>query len=208
MLLPDKVVGIKNIAVPITKKQKRNYKGLLNDYRHMWQHRSEILTPLSSMISKQIKWNWSKEYQKAFDTMKKLVFLKKLCFHANFNKPFKIPTDTSKLQLGLVISQKSHSIAFYSRNAQSYGCQLYYHRMLLVCVWKLSICDKNYWYKSILIIIKIEVFKEKKGYEKKSDSMANENCKHIWDHVLPVRSCWVIIIVCARDNLITNFFID
>ena len=39
----------------------------------MWQHKSEILTPLSSMTSKQTKWNWSKEYQKTFDTIKKLV---------------------------------------------------------------------------------------------------------------------------------------
>ena len=37
----------------------------------MWQHRSKILTPLSSMTSTQTKWNWSKEFQKAFDTINK-----------------------------------------------------------------------------------------------------------------------------------------
>ena len=36
----------------------------------MWQYRSEILTPLSSLTSKQAKWNWSNECQKAFDTIK------------------------------------------------------------------------------------------------------------------------------------------
>ena len=35
----------------------------------MWQHRSKILT------FKQAKWNWSKESQKAFDTIKKLISL-------------------------------------------------------------------------------------------------------------------------------------
>ena len=40
----------------------------------MWQHRSEILTSLSNVTSKQAKWNWSNEYQKAFDTIKKLSF--------------------------------------------------------------------------------------------------------------------------------------
>ena len=36
----------------------------------MWQHRSKTLTPLSSMTSKQSKWNWSKEFQNAFNKIK------------------------------------------------------------------------------------------------------------------------------------------
>ena len=81
----------------------------------MWQHRSEILTPLSSMTSKQAKWNWSKECQKTFDTMKKLVSRENLLSYPNFNQPFEIHTDVSKLQRGSVISQKGKPIAFYSR---------------------------------------------------------------------------------------------
>ena len=81
----------------------------------MWQHRSEILTPLSSTTSKQAKWNWSKEYQKAFETIKKLVSRETLLSYLNFNEPFKIHTDASKLQLGSVFSQKGKPIAFYSR---------------------------------------------------------------------------------------------
>ena len=66
----------------------------------MWQHKSEILTPLSSMTSKQAKWNWSKEYDKAFDTIKKLVSRENLLSYPNFNELFEIHTDASKLQLG------------------------------------------------------------------------------------------------------------
>ena len=36
----------------------------------MWKYRSGIMTPLSSITSKQANWNRSKEYQKAFDTIK------------------------------------------------------------------------------------------------------------------------------------------
>ena len=61
MPLPDKVEAIKNIAVPTTKRQLRSFIGLINYYRDMWQHRSGILIPLSSMTYKQAKWNWSKE---------------------------------------------------------------------------------------------------------------------------------------------------
>ena len=68
----------------------------------MWQHRSKILTPLSSMTPKQAKWNWSKECQKAFDTIKKLVSRVTLLSYPNFNEPFEIHMDKSKLQPGSV----------------------------------------------------------------------------------------------------------
>ena len=115
MPLPKKVEAIKNIAVPTTKKQLRSFIGLINYYRDMWQHRSGILTPLSSMTSKQAKWNWDDKCQQAFDTIKKLVARKTLLSYPNFNEPFDIHTDASKLQLGAVISQEGKPIAFYSR---------------------------------------------------------------------------------------------
>ena len=115
MPLPDKVEAIKNIAPPTTKKQLRSFIGLINYYRDMWKHRSGILTPLSSMTSKQAKWNWDDKCQQAFDTIKKLVARQTLLSYPNFNEPFEIHTDASKLQLGAVISQKGKPIAFYSR---------------------------------------------------------------------------------------------
>ena len=57
MPLPGKVEGIKNIAAPTTKKQLRSFIGLNKYFRDMWQHRSKILTPLTSMTSKQAKRN-------------------------------------------------------------------------------------------------------------------------------------------------------
>ena len=115
MPLPDKVEAIKNIALPTTNKQLRSFVGPINYYRDMWQHRFETLTPLSSITFKQAKWNWSEECQKAFDTVKKLVSRETLLSYPNFNQPFEIHTDASKLQRGSVISQKGKPIAFYCR---------------------------------------------------------------------------------------------
>ena len=67
------------------------------------------------MTSKQDKWYWSEEYQKIFDTTKKLVSRETLLSYPNFNEPFEIHTDTSKIKLGSLISQKGKPIAFYSR---------------------------------------------------------------------------------------------
>ena len=67
------------------------------------------------MTSKLAKQNWSKECQKTFDTIKKLVSRVIVLFYPNFNEPFQILTNTNKLQLGSVISQYGKPIAFYSR---------------------------------------------------------------------------------------------
>ena len=115
MPLPDKIQAIQNIAVPKTKKQLRSFIGIINYYRDMWIHRSEILAPLTSMTSKQAKWNWDSKCQKSFDAIKKIVSRETLLSYPNFNEPFEIHTDASKQQLGAVISQNKQPIAFYSR---------------------------------------------------------------------------------------------
>ena len=51
MRLPDKVEAIENIAIPNTKKQSISFIRQINCYRDMWQNRSKILTPLSSITS-------------------------------------------------------------------------------------------------------------------------------------------------------------
>ena len=50
---PENVQWIKHIAIPTKKKQLRSYIGVINYYRDMWKHRSDISTPLTKMTSKQ-----------------------------------------------------------------------------------------------------------------------------------------------------------
>ena len=75
----------------------------------------KIIIPLSSMTSKEAKWNRSKECQKAFDTIKNLVSMQTLLSCANLNKPFEIHTYASKLLLRPLINQKGKPILLYSK---------------------------------------------------------------------------------------------
>ena len=115
MPLPDKVQVIKDIAVPNNKKQLTSFIGVINYYRDMWKRRSDTLTPLTQMTSKQANWKWTEEHQKAFEHMKKSISRETLLVYPDFSKPFEIHTDASKVQLGAVISQENKPIAFYSR---------------------------------------------------------------------------------------------
>lgn len=110
-----KVVAISNIATPKTRKELRRFIGMVNYYRDMWVRRSDVLAPLAKLTSKTVKWNWTEEHQKAFDTMKKIISKEVLLAYPDFNEEFVIHTDASHTQLGAVISQKGKPIAFYSR---------------------------------------------------------------------------------------------
>ena len=106
MHLPDIVQAMKHIVVPTNKKQLTSF---------MWKLRSDILTPLTKITSKQATWNWTEEHMKAFKHMKKSIHEEMLSVYLNFSKPFVIHMNASKVQLGEVISQDNKPIAFHSR---------------------------------------------------------------------------------------------
>ena len=116
MPMPKKVEAIQALAVPKTYKQLRHFIGMIRFYRDMWQKRSELLAPLTALTSKNVKYDWKDEHQKCFDAIKRVIGREVLLAYPDFNAPFEIHTDASKLQLGAVISQKGKPITFYSRD--------------------------------------------------------------------------------------------
>ena len=85
----------------------------------MWQKHCEILAPLTALTSKNFKYDWTNEHQKCFDAIKRVIGRELLLDYPNFNAPFEINTDASKLQIGAVKPQKGKPIAFYSRKMNS-----------------------------------------------------------------------------------------
>ena len=113
--MPKKVDAMMHLEEPKTRKQLRGFIGMVNYYRDMWQHRSHVLAPLTSLTSKNIPWKWGEQQSKAFKEAKKILCKETLLAFPVFDKPFTIHTDASHRQLGAVISQDGHPIAFYSR---------------------------------------------------------------------------------------------
>ena len=121
MPVPQKVQAMLKIAEPRNKKQLRSFIGLVNYYRDMWIRRSDVLAPLTKLLQgdKKTKWEWPPEAAAAFTKIKQIIAQNVLLTHPDFSKPFEIHTDASKYQLGAVISQQGHPIAFYSRKLTS-----------------------------------------------------------------------------------------
>jgi Reverse transcriptase (RNA-dependent DNA polymerase) len=69
----NKVEAILNIKAPNTRTRKelRQCIGIFNYYCNMWFCRSELLAPLTSLTSSQVKCEWLSSHQQAFDKIKK-----------------------------------------------------------------------------------------------------------------------------------------
>ena len=119
MPIPKKVEAIQALAFPKTRKKLCQFIGMINFYRDMWQKCSELLAPLIALTSKNVKYDWKDKHQKCFDAIKCVIGCEVLLAYPEFNAPFEIHNDSSKLQIGAVISQKSKTIAFYSWNINS-----------------------------------------------------------------------------------------
>ena len=70
---PKKVEAIMQLTPPTTKRQLRDFLGMITYYRDMWQGRSHILAPLSAMCSAKAKYVWGDKEQKAFKDIKALM---------------------------------------------------------------------------------------------------------------------------------------
>ena len=71
--LPKKVEAISCILPLKTRRQLSCFLGMVNYYFDMWKHRSHILSPLSRLVSKSVKFEWTEKEQKAFEDAKRMI---------------------------------------------------------------------------------------------------------------------------------------
>ena len=120
--IASKVEAIQRLQRPKTLKQLRSFLGMVNYYRDMWKRRSHILAPLTDSLkvpkgSRTLR--WGPKQDKAFEDIKQIITSETMLKFPDFSKPFDIHTDASDTQLGAVLSQNGHPVAFYSRKLNS-----------------------------------------------------------------------------------------
>ena len=119
MPIPKKVKAIQSLAVTKTRKQLRRFIVIINFYRDIWKKCSDILAPLNAFTSKNVKYYWKEEHQKCFGAITRVIGREGFLAYPDFNAPFEIHNDASKLQIGAFISQQGKPIDLNSRKMNS-----------------------------------------------------------------------------------------
>ena len=99
---------------PKKNKQVREFLGLVNYYRDMWDRCSHLLQPLTSLTSNKVNFKWTDVEHKSLDNIKCTVARNTFLSYPYFNKRFDIHTDARYFQLESVIIQCGQPISFYS----------------------------------------------------------------------------------------------
>jgi hypothetical protein len=102
---PAKVEAIQKFPVPKTQKHLRAFLGLCGYYRRFSDRFSHETAPLTQLLRKGTRWNWTSVEQQAFERTKGL-FLEAVILHfPNFSKTFYLQTDGSGVALGVELYQ-------------------------------------------------------------------------------------------------------
>ena len=113
-----KVDAILQLRPPTNVKQLHSFVGMVNYEHDMWPRRTHVLAPLTALTGKR-SFTWTTKCQQAFDQMKAWVSSNALLAFPDQPQHFDVETDASEYQLGSVIKQHGHPVAYYSRKLTS-----------------------------------------------------------------------------------------
>ena len=118
---PKKVSAVMEWAPPIDVTGVQSFLGFANFYRQFIPNFSQIVTPLTNLTRKDVKFEWSASCQLAFDTLKQAFSSDVLLLHPDTQKPFIVETDASDFAVSGVLSQYDSQDVL--RPIAFYGCR-------------------------------------------------------------------------------------
>jgi hypothetical protein len=152
----NKVQAILTIQPCTNVKELRHFLCMVQYYRDLWERRSKMLAPLTSLVgecgqtkvtrakgTKKAPWHWDEIHQRASDHKKATIAREVVLAYLHYSNILEIYTDASSKQLGAVITQEIRPFAFFS--------------------WKLSTMQRKYSVTEIELLVIVETLKEFKG---------------------------------------------
>ena len=103
---PANIEKIKSWKPPTTTKQVRAFLGLTGYYRSFIQNYSEIARCLTDLTRDDVKWEWTPQHQKSFETLRDALISDKIMAYPKFSETFIVKADASLTAIGYVLCQK------------------------------------------------------------------------------------------------------
>ncbi|XP_037930020.1 uncharacterized protein LOC119664634, partial [Teleopsis dalmanni] len=116
---PEKIAAIKDLPPPCNLKELRRCIGVASWYRRFVPQFSSTIQPLTLLLKKGKRWQWTEVQQAAFDELKEKLTSAPVLACPNFIEQFILQTDASDFGLGAILTQtisgEEKVIAYASR---------------------------------------------------------------------------------------------
>ena len=114
-IIPDKVQSILDWKTPSSVKDVRSFLGMAGYYRRFVENFSKIDKPMTNLLKKNKKFEWSEKAEEAFQLLKTQLTTAPVLVLPDTSKDFVVFCDASHQGLGAVLMQDGHVVAYASR---------------------------------------------------------------------------------------------
>ncbi|VDH94009.1 protein SFI1, partial [Mytilus galloprovincialis] len=104
----SKTVAVSEYPIPKSVKQLRSFLGMCNYYRKFIQNYSKICSSLTTLLKKDVKFDWTTKQDDAFNTLKQKLTTAPILAFPDFEKEFFLSIDASDSAIDYVLGQKDH----------------------------------------------------------------------------------------------------
>lgn len=139
----EKVASVLGFPTPRNLRTLRQFLGMAGWYRRFIPEYSTLVSPLTQLLRKNVRWRWHEEQEAAFCKLKEALTTAPILARPDFSKPFTLYTDASATGLGAILTQVqdgSERVITYSSRALS-KCERNYsvtEKECLAVVWAIN----------------------------------------------------------------------
>jgi hypothetical protein len=112
---PGKVETVSNWRQPTNVSEIRSFLGLAGYYRRFIEGFSKIARPITELLKKEKKFNWSESYEKSFQELKRRLTTAPVLTLPDIQRDFVVYCDASRQGLGCVLMQDGKVVVYASR---------------------------------------------------------------------------------------------
>jgi hypothetical protein len=131
---PSKITSIMERKAPTNPTEVRAFLGLAGYYRKFVEGFSSIAHPLTQLLKKDKKFEWTEKCEQSFQELKKRLVSAPILTMPDITKSFDVYCDASKLGLGSVLMQDGKVIAYLSRQLRPHELNYPTHDLELAAV--------------------------------------------------------------------------
>ena len=148
MIDSQKIEAILNWAAPTNQTEVRSFLGLAGYYRRFIKDFSIIASPMTELLRKNVKFEWTEERQQCMDELKGRLMSAPILTLPDDENEFVIYSDTSWNGLGCVLMQNRKVVAYISRQLKPHERRYPTHDLELAAVVFALKMWRHYLYES------------------------------------------------------------